>query len=250
MIETILKKIINLPISIHNEIEWGIDDFEELDEEIKFINDNFHDELEVNLLGQNHLIKNDIIRHYTVSISHIINNVFVDYSEVESSFFKDEVIFPNIEALKKIQECYINTIDIICFICINNSIDLNKIVNENHITNGVFITETFNDYIRKSSLEKDKLETNFKNFFINDGFVFYTYLNENFDKKYKEHNKYSCIYRLMCEDKFIEDLRPEQFKRYVNRSLNEKEIKFSLKQRYDLSESIKKHYYELKTKYK
>ena len=81
-----------------------------------------------------------------------------------------------------------------------------------------------------------------------EAYELFIYVIEKFNSSYSDHNKFSCIYRIMIDEGYInKDLRPEHFKRLIMSEYKKITIKFSLLQKYELSKKIIKHYENLKS---
>lgn len=226
------------------------------------LSNNFEVEINENFFGLNSIEKEDLIRYYLTSISEIIIQILnVNFDEVN---FNDSNIDIENERHKKIEQLtnlfrkiikttikdfYQFTVDRICHKAIKESIDLNRIVNNNHLTFGILNLGVYYESEKKSFLRKGTAESNFKLYFIKDiYFDLFVFLNTKFEAKTSSHIKHSCIYRNMIKDGYLDsDLKSEKYKRLVFANKYSPEFKFSLNTISDISEKATKNYNLLKT---
>ena len=253
-----LYNLMNLAVEITNSDEWSnkllqgqeieMESIFEVD--IESIFEGLKIEIQSNLIGQNLIYKEDVIRTYITSISKI-------NAEILELDYANEFKKPHFEiALNNIKKLYQDVVDSICMTCVLESIDLKKIVNANHYTYSNIDISIYNDEVGNSKLNQIKMvktaQTSLKEYFDeNEHFLFFEYLLNNFSTKFSDFNKVSCIYRLMIEDKLMnKELRPERLKNLLYKQpYNLEKIEYSLKQKVDLSDIIVKHYYTLKDEF-
>ena len=245
MKDNILDGVLQLSLDIFN-TNWDETQLKILDWEIQDLKKEIQEEIEENLIGKHLIFKEDYVKIYLTNLSNL-------HDKILSLNIKDFEFAENCDkAQEKIIHFYQEIVDFICTECLTHGIDLKKIVDNNHYTFNNIDISIFENEIAESKL-KSRLSTMDSEKILKDQFsnpeyyAFFNYLVNNFDKKYSDHNKYSCIYRLMIEDEFISnDLRPERFKQILEKKPFEIEITFFLKTKNDLSKKIKMHYYELK----
>lgn len=253
-----LYNLMNLALEITNSDEWSnellkdqeieIEPIFEVD--IESIFEGLEVEIQSNLIGQNLIYKEDVIRTYITSISKI-------NAEILELDYANEFKKPHFEiTLNNIKKLYQDVVDSICMTCVLESIDLKKIVNANHYTYSNIDISIYNDEVDNSKLNQIKMvktaQTSLKEYFDeNEHFLFFEYLLKNFSKNFSNHNKISCIYRLMKEDKLMNmELKSQRLKELLYKQpYNIEEIKYLLKQRVDLSKIIVEHYHTLKDQF-
>lgn len=240
----------NLALEITNLDEWSNKLLQGQEIDIESIFEGIEVEIQSNLLGQNLIYKEDVIRTYITSISKI-------NAEILELDYTDEFKNPHFEiALNNIKKLYQDVVDSICMTCVLETIDLIKIVNTNHYAYSNIDISIYNDEVSNSKLNQIKMvktaQTSLKEYFDeNEYFLLFEYLLKNFSTKFSDFNKISCIYRLMIEDKLMnKELRAERLKNLLYKQpYNVKEIKHSLMQKVALSDIITKHYYTLKDEF-
>ena len=220
----------------------------QLNLEIEEIRIKISEELDKNLFGQHELKKHDTIVHYLVPISKIKTEVLSisDLSDLENG---------NI-ALKKINDLFQYIIDTICSICLQYTINLKKIVELNHYIENekldfsIYYNEILNQN-RQNIIEQKTYSKKLIESFVDDIHLeFFEYLILNFDECFSDHNKYSCIYRLMITDNYLDSsLKAEMFKNILKNSRYKPKIEHSLFTEAQLSKKIIKHYNDLKVKF-
>ena len=227
--------------------------------EIKLLDSDFQTEIFENIFGLNLIEKQDLIRIYLTKIAFMFSEVLgINFDDDLNLCTTNEerIVVQNNISLKKIiiiklKDLFQSIVDYICCVSIENSIDLKRIVEENHITFSNLNLEFYNNGINASLIKKGTAEANFNLYFTKKTyFDFFLFLNNNFDKKTSAHHKFSCIYRMMIIDGFLDkDLKAERFKRLIiqNRFINE--IKYSIVREIDLSKKTLQCYQKLKEEF-
>lgn len=254
MKEIYFTLLLNLPLLLFEQMDWDEEEYDAIDDVIYEIEENIIKELEENLIGKTKLLKDDIVRKYFNDIAENNDNILSAIYDED-----DYEIFPGLLALKKVKELYQFVVDLICEISIKNNIDLIEMVNNNHHLYCRINISNYYNLVESSMLKVESSKSNFNNVesnisivesnlkkcFVNDdAYKLFTYLNDNFGK-FREFNKFSCIYRFMYKDKLIDnEIRPQVFKRYIERFYNI-EFKLVFYLEIDLSTKIKDHYKSL-----
>lgn len=240
-----LKNLINISGIPFEGIHWDDEEYRKFDVWISDIEFSTLDEIEKNLFGKTILEKTDVIRRYVSAIGEINYNIlWVNFDDDDEK----DIYAVNHLALEKVKYCYQFIIDGICTLSYQNNINLIKILEDNPTTHGMLNIDVYNEKIKTSAIEKgSKLNLLKANILTAEGFDLFEYLLKNFDEKYTNHNKFSCLYILLSVDGHLnKDLRPEQFKSIIKASPFNIGIKFSLYNENELSSKIKKHYETLK----
>lgn len=245
MKDNILGEVLQLSLDIFH-INWDETQLKILDWEIEDLKNEIFEEIEENLLGKHLILKEDYLVIYITYLSNLQDKIL-------SVNLKDFDFAENCDkAQEKIIHFYQEIVDFICHECITHGIDLKKIVDRNHYALDNIDISIFENEFAESKL-KSRLSTMDSEKILRDQFSnpeyydLFNHLVNNFNKKYSDHNKYSCIYRLMIEDGFLSnDLKPERFKQILEKKPFEIKITFFLKTKNDLSKKIKMHYHELK----
>jgi hypothetical protein len=237
MNENSLNHALFLAVEIFDGTIWTDQNLEILDWEIEDILNDILDELNENLIGQNLIYKEDVIRIYISTLAKIYDEILTIHVSND-----DELNNCN-KAINKVKNLYQKIIDTICGICIINSINLKKIVDLNHYSFSNIDISIYNEEIENSKLNLNQLVKKTKSNIQ----AYFTDLLNNFNIKFSNHNKFSCVYRLMLKDGFITDeFRPERLKSLLRRPPYGIKIDFYLKRESDLSKIIVKHYNDLK----
>lgn len=260
-IENFITYIENKNISKKSENKYEFYEFDnfisKFETSILKLKKDFEKEIDDNIFGLNLLEKEDLIRKYLTSIAEILTTVF--YVNFDEDFDEDDfnqenfdmdnpnekTIIEQTEKHKKIAlltklirsrvkiislDFFQDIVDVICYISLQNSIDLMKIIKNNYVIFGKFNVKIFTDEVNNSFLKNGSAESNFKLFFFKEIFFdFFIYLNNNFNTKISSHTKHSCIYRNMLIDGLLnEDLKAEHYKRLIFANKFAPEFEFSL----------------------
>jgi hypothetical protein len=242
-----LDKFINLIELPFAGIEWDDKQYQNLDLLISDIETSTLAEIENNLFGKTILVKSDIIRYYVNIISELYYEVLcVNFRDED--YDEDDIYAPNKLVLEKIKSCSQFIIDGICVFSHQNNVNLIKIIEGNPITHLFININLYHEKIRVGMIEKGTRLNLLKEMICTpEGLDLFYYLVKNFDTKYTEHNKFSCLYRKLTADGHLsEDLKPEQFKTILKSSQFNADIKFALLSENKLSGKILKHYNILK----
>lgn len=245
MTKTYLNKVISYPISLFEEDKiWDDNDYMGLQKDLSILLDNFLEEIEKNIFAKNLLEKESIIRECIALMGQIKNEILI--VNYDDDFYCG---FPDLKAIKIVNEFYNDIIDRICSLSIKHSIDLDEIINNNHFAFNMFDISIYHNQVNNSILKKNTAEVALKVLFKNiESYNLFLYLLEKFDTT--PLNKISCIYRLMYKDGYIrEDVRPERFKQLLNKKPHEIDIKYSLKSEDALGKKTIRKFYQLKDEF-
>lgn len=221
-------------------IEWDESELKNLDMCIRVLEESFNQEIQSNIFGKTRLDKQDLIKIYINNIGEVLYNViWVNYED-------DEEL--NLTVFDRIKDFYQFLIDILCRISYQNNINLPNIIDENPVISNKINLGVYYSINRENILNsKTKIKV-LESYFLNsESKDLFNHLVENFDSSYSSHNKFSCIYRLMIEDGFMDsNLKSENFKMIIKSVLKIDDINFSIKSKKELSSKIIKHYNHLK----
>lgn len=238
-----LEKSVDIIGVLFEPIDWNESELNNLNKYIRVLEESFNQEIQSNMFGKNLMEKNDIIRICINKIGEVFDNfIWINFDE-------DEDI--NAIILNRIKRFFQFLIDIICTISSQNNINLIKIVDGNPT---IADKLDFSIYYSKNIELTLALKTNKSalelSFLTPEAPRLFDYLLSNFDTKFSDHNKFSCIYRLMIEDGFLEcDLKSERFKFLLKSVYKINNINFFLKSRSELSLKIINHYNSLKNSF-
>jgi hypothetical protein len=238
-----LNILINLPELIFEPEHWDEGKLLKLDFSLDKLESEIFQEIMNNLFGKNFIEKDDIIKLYLEQIADVSYRILsLDFDDAD----EDEI---NKNVLEKIKASYQSVINFICTTSIRNDINIIKISQINKYISYLDLTYYF-DELKELNLEKgtnkEKLKSEFSS---TDSYELFIFIVDYFDKSYSDHNKFSCIYRMMIKDGFIdENLKPEHFRRLII-SEHKATIEFFLLTIDTLSKKIIKHYHSLKSDY-
>lgn len=227
---------------------WNETVHSNLGNELIELENKIEKEIISNLFGKNTIEKEDVIKTYINNIGEINFHVFLTkFDEVVDvdDPTEDRFIFD------KLKESYQYIIDIIGHISIRENIDLIKIVDNNPITKGYLNIDIYRNDYNELVIQKGTKQNKFiSEFTSKDAYNLFEYLIKNFDKKYSDHNKASCIYRMMINEGLLSnDLKAEKFRSYIKTDAYNTNSDFFLLTEDKLSKKIIKHYQLIKSKY-
>jgi len=224
--------------------DLSMDELSKLDLTLNVLENKISEEISNNLFGKNFIEKEDLIKIYLEKIADVNYNIFiVNYDDAD----EDEV---NKIILEKIKETYQFIINFICTTAIRNNIDIIKLSKVNNYISYLDL-RLYTNEIKELNLEKGTNKLKLKSEFSSiEAYELFIYIIDNFNSSYSDHNKYSCIYRMMVYDGYIsKDFRPEHFKRLIISEYKNIAIDFFLINENALSKKIIKHYQSLKSNY-
>lgn len=240
----ILIEILEL---IFEPADWDKDELSKLELTLELLESEISDEITNNLFGKNFIEKEDVIKFYLEKIADVNYRIFsADFDDTDDDGYNEI----NKNVLEKIKETYQFIINFICTTAIRNNIDLIKL-SEINIYISYLDLSWYDDELKELNLEKGTNKLKLKSEFSSiDAYELFIYIIDNFNISYSDHNKFSCIYRMMIVDGYIsKDFRPEHFKRLIISEYKNTDIDFSLTNENALSKKIIKHYQSLKSDY-
>lgn len=239
-----LNILIEISELIFEPEDWGMDELSKLDLTLDTLENKTSEEISNNLFGKNFIEKEDIIKIYLEKIADINYNIFlVNFDDADGDIINKII-------LEKIKETYQFIINFICTTAIRNNIDIIKLIEINKYISYLDL-RWYKSELKELNLEKGTNKLKLKSIFSSiEAYELFIYIVDNFNSSYSDHNKYSCIYRMMIYDGYIsKDFRPEHFKRLIISEYKNIAIDFFLINENALSKKIIKHYQSLKSNY-